>query len=294
MEERTDDIIERYFRNELTGAERQEVEARTDSDPHFREEVELHRKALQAIRLREKEVILAKLSERGRQLDAQAKPAFFRKWGLGGAALVLAVLIGWTWGGGENNSQKPASTPVPATDSKTLLPQPDTSAPERTDTNPAENQPETTPPIVASKQRREQLFAQYFQPYKDETLEPTARGGDELSASQRFALLYWEGQYEAALEQFNKLLDMAQKNDNQLVIKAECLLAIGRAEEAAVLFTQLKANGKTRFAEVVDWHLALALLKSGKMEQAKEALRGAVASTSSPWQVKATSLLERL
>ena len=295
MEDQNADQIERYFRNELTSAERKAFEQRRAKDEAFRQETELHGKARQAIRLKEKAEVLSRLSARGRQLDEQRKPTGrYRPWWLGGGlALLLAAFFWLQWKG--EPSTKTQSPPVvsPQEGTQQAVPPNTEQAPQPAETQPVQKQ-ERQPPVASAKEKQELLFAQYFQPYKDETLEPSVRGDEEPSASDTFQQLYWDGKYQEALAQFENLPPAAKNNDNWLFIQAECLLVTGKAAAAAQLLEAILANDRTRFMPEASWHLALAWLKSGSLKKAKRQLAAVAGDAGSPWQANAAAVLKAL
>ncbi|MBV6439249.1 MAG: hypothetical protein EPGJADBJ_00888 [Saprospiraceae bacterium] len=135
------------------------------------------------------------------------------------------------------------------------------------------------------------LFAANFRPYKDETLEPSRRGATTPTPSERFQQLYWEDKHREALTAFETLGTADQNNDNLLFLKANCLLATSRAEEATTLLEQILRNDRTRFMAEARWYLALSYLRSGRAEQSQNLLRGIASDDASPRQADAKRLL---
>lgn len=295
MEEQDQELIDRYFRNALSATEQAELERRTASDAGFRQELEAQRKARQAVRLQEKKEVLEKLARRGRELDAQEKQnGGRRRWWLPGSLILLLALWAWWQWNGKPAVTKQALPPVlSGQDSTQRIPPPDTPRTTAPPHVPTVKKMENQPP-VASRDTRERLFAAHFIPYKDESLEPSLRGDDPPPPPEKFRQLYWDGQYPEALALFETLPAAAKENDNHLFIKAECLLATGRANEAARLFELILKNDRTRYMEAAAWHLALAYLKTGDMDGAKSRLQRISRSGASPWRADAGALLENL
>ncbi|MCB0598878.1 MAG: hypothetical protein H6557_25870 [Lewinellaceae bacterium] len=295
MEDKDISLIERYFRNELTSAERKAFERRLAQDEAFRQEAELHGKAQQAIRLKEKGEVLSRLSERGRLLDAQKNTAGrYRPWWLGGGFILLLAAFFWLqWNGAPSPETQAPPAVSPQEGTQQAVP-PDTAQVIQPAETPQEKEKERQPPVASATEKQELLFAQYFQPYKDETLEPSVRGDEEPSASDTFQQLYWEGKYREALAQFESLPPAAKSNDNWLFIKAECLLVTGKAAAAATLLEAILAKDRTRFMPEASWHLALAWLKSGSLEKAKGQLAAVAGDAGSPWQANAAAVLKDL
>ncbi|MCB9297297.1 MAG: hypothetical protein H6559_29850 [Lewinellaceae bacterium] len=295
MEDKDINLIERYFRNELTSAEREAFEQRRAQDEAFRQEAELHGKARQAIRLKEKAEIRQMLSERGRLLDTQKNRAgrSWPWWLGGGLALLLGAFFWLQRAGGPSPERQSPPAVSPQESAQPAVPPDTAQAPLPTETPPVKKQ-EWQPPVASTSEKQELLFAQYFQPYKDETLEPSVRGNEEPSASDQFQQLYWDGRYREALAQFENLPLVAKSNDNWLFIQAECLLATGKAAAAVPLYEAILANGRSRFMPEASWHLALAWLKSGSLEKAKRQLAVVAGDAGSPWRANAAAVLKDL
>jgi thioredoxin-like negative regulator of GroEL len=106
--------------------------------------------------------------------------------------------------------------------------------------------------------------------------------------------LYWDGDCRAALTAFDSLSNYAQKNDNLLFLKANCLLEAGRSEEAATLLENIIRNGRSRFTAQASWYLALSRLQTGRRKEAEVLLRRIAADAGSPRQADARSVLRVL
>lgn len=294
MEERNENIIERFFRNELTAAERVAFEGRLLSDTSFQEEVELHRKARQAIRLQEKSNLLKKLSERGKQLDAQ-KPSYNTLWWwLGGSAILLLLFFCWVkWNNPSSSNNQNLNTITKQDSTQLLIPVDTVPSNKPIDTLSTQKQQKERP-IASIQEKQDRLFAQYFKPYQDETLEPSVRGEGAVSPSDKFQQLYLDGKYVEAVAQFENLSSLAKNNDNNLFVKAECLLAIGDASAAAAVYEAILQNDRSRFMDATSLHLALAYLKLGALEKAKKQLGYISRELDPPWQQDADAILKAL
>lgn len=275
MNEEYSELIVRYFCNELTDAERAMFEQRLATDSDFRQEVEAYGKSVQLIRLQGRKELQSELAKQGHKLDSIVKTNQRQIYGVGGLAVVIVVLLAWwLWGG------KPAQpihhSPVEKTNSDTsqgtapVLP--DTSiksdpAPEHQLPQGKPIQPNVVPPATSKNQR---LFAVNFQPYKDESLEPSVRGDGDATPAETFLQFYWDGKYQEALTAFNKL-ELVSKNKGDLqFLKANCLLAGGEVQEAIAVLENLR---RTRFTSEAKWLLALAYLKNEERERAVEVLK---------------------
>ena len=286
MEEQDHELIERYYRNALDDAELAEFRRRLIGDTVFREAVQLHEDALEGIRLEGTAMLRARLAAKGRELDAATdKPGSRRLWWI---IAPVVVLLGawavWRWMQSENSS-----APAPAIENR------DIATPPKTDTVPATvPPPEKQSEPAQKKPDHQKVFAAWFRPYKDPSLEPTRRGDAEQSPSERFQQLYWDGDYRAALTAFDSMGISAKNNDNLLFLKANCLLATGQAAAAGVLLENMLQNDPSRFSIQFGWYLALSRLQTGRIEEAETLLRRIAADPGSSRRADAERLLQEL
>lgn len=279
MQEQDLAYIERYYRNSLDPAELAEFQRRLETDAVFREAVELHRDALEAIRLEGTAMLRARLEAKGRDLDAKA-PVLNRFWIL--PAVLLCILGIWLIIRAPARCNR--TTPPPAQKAASKAP---------VETPPAAPLRKKAGEEPAPKNETgQQLFAVWFKPYRDESLEPARRGASPASPSEQFQQFYWDGNYGAALRAFDALDAGTQNNDNLLFLKANCLLASERDIEANTLLEAIVRNGSSRFRAQAPWYLALARLRAGRRQEAKSLLRAIAADVSSPRRADAQKLLQ--
>lgn len=274
-----DELIEQYFQNALSGEVLRVFEQRLQSDEAFAEAVRLHAAALQAIQLEGSAALRARLRERGRQLDSTARNRKPWLWLLG-VLFLMVVVIGWWF----SRTEKPVPT-LPVQNAPIPIQKTDTSS---TPTTPVETPKAPEEPI------EKKLFAAAFKPYRDPSIEPARRGGENLSPSEQFQALYWNGRYREALQAFNNLSAATQNNDNLRFLKANCLLALGKAGEAEGLLIRVLENNQTRFYDQVAWYLALAQLGNNHNQAARAQLQKIAADARSPRQAEAQQLLQQL
>lgn len=283
MEELDDKLIERYYLHDLSAAELAEFHRRLAEDEAFWEAVHLHADALEAIRLEGIALLRKRLTAKGRELDAQTVRHPGRKWLWVLPALLLCAFAIW----------RLTRTSV---DNLTAPPLP---APNNAPAVPADTLPPATPPhkdvrepAAPAKKNDRQIFAAWFRPYRDESLEPSVRGSDaHPSPSERFQQLYWAGDCAAALPAFDSVGATARNNDNLLFLKANCLLASGRSDEAARILENIIRNGRSRFLAQAPWYLALAQLRAGRRQEAEALLRRIAADPASPRRADARGVL---
>ncbi|MBK8427741.1 MAG: hypothetical protein IPL27_18020 [Lewinellaceae bacterium] len=286
MEDKDTELIERYYRHDLNESELADFERRLTDDVEFWEAVHLHADALAVIRMEGTALLRAGLAAKGRMLDAMAaEPKNRWRWFVVPIVLLLGALA-WWW-----TSQKRASATVPPTEMRNFV------APPVSDTIPAATPatPPQTPAVTRHKTPDNQrIFATWFQPYKDASLEPARRGAAEPAPSERFQQLYWDGDYRSALAAFDLLDPSAQKNDNLLFLRANCLLANNQAEEAGILLETILRNDRSRFMAQASWYLALSRLQTGRRQAAEVLLRQIAADREAPRRADAQRVLRSL
>jgi len=285
MEEQDDKLIERYYLHDLSEAELIDFQRRLKEDEAFWEAVHLHVDALEAIRLEGIALLRKRLTAKGRELDAQNPGKPGRQWLWILPALLLCAFGIWLLLRISQNNNADAKSPVqnnpPVLPADTLPP-----------ASPPENEVREQPVQAVPHER--QVFATWFRPYRDESLESSVRGNEAPSPSERFQQLYWDGDCRAALAAFDSLSNYAQKNDNLLFLKANCLLDTGSGEEAALLLENIIRNGRSRFTTQAPWYLALSRLQTGRRKEAEVLLRRIAADTGSPRRADARGALQAM
>ena len=287
MEEQDDKLIERYYLNELSEAELADFERRLKEDEAFWEAVHLHADALEAIRLEGIALLRKRLTTKGRELDAQNPGKPGRKWLWVLPALLLCAFAVWRL---TRTSVDHPTAPLPAAPNNApAVPPPDTLPPANTPHK------DVREPAAPAKKNDRQIFAAWFEPYRDASLEPSVRGNDAPpSPSEQFQQLYWAGDYRAALAAFDSLGNTARNNDNLLFLKANCLLTVERSQEASALLEGIGQRGRSRYAAEITWYLALAHIHARQTAEARKLLRQLVDDAGSAHKVKAKRLLEAL
>lgn len=255
--------IERYFCGDLTRDELAAFEERIATDAAFRREVEAYEKTVRLVRLEGQKALRSRLAEKGRQLDAVKKIPVHRNRWRAGLAILAAALLAWWFLVKKTETPAPAlpiETPTTDTIQATAPALPDTP----TQDNPAEkpradSTPTSKPPFTKAASEADRLFAAYFQPYKDESLEPSVRGEGDATPEEIFLQAYWDGKHWEALAAFEKM-EPASKNKGDLqFLQANSLVALGRAKAALAVLENLQRN---RFTTEAKWLTALAFLKN--------------------------------
>ncbi|MEK7253330.1 MAG: hypothetical protein AAB316_01185, partial [Bacteroidota bacterium] len=158
--------IEKYFRQELTEAERAAFEQKLATDEAFRQEVALHERALTAIRFDSLWDLKSEFQQREAALRRQKSIA--RKRWL--AALLLSLFFAGGWWFWKRSSEK--TPPVPQTQTtppaQDTLEKQETSPPDTAQILPPGKPAQKNDPPKSPAKRKpdpEKLFADAFQPY---------------------------------------------------------------------------------------------------------------------------------
>lgn len=181
--------------------------------------------------------------------------------------------------------------PAPALpDDRPALPAPPSAPAPGQNTLPPQTAPKPAAPDAGERKNR--LFAAFFVPYKDPGIEPSQRGGAGMAPAERFLDHYWNDRYTEALALFETLDAGDKTNDNLLFVKANCLLATGRAAEALPLLESILRNDRSRYMAEARWYLALAYLKAEQDRKARDLLRDIASDSGSARREDAKRLLQ--
>ncbi len=286
------ELNEKYYRRELTEAERAAFEQRLAADEAFRQAAALHERSMAAIRFDG----LKDLKGRYQEREAAFRQQKNKRPRLGLVAFLLLALLAaawWFWGKSPEK-QAPAPT-LPAqpttTDSLELpvVPPPDTP---RLEPPPVRKEEAKKPPAPKPRKPDAQaLFAASFQPYREASLNPLVRDESRLLPFEQFLLFYWQNKHSQALAAFENISPDTRSSDDALFLKANSLLATGQATEAAALFESILAHGVSGYAGQCRWYLALCFLKKGDWAEAKKQLETLASDADAPRREDALRLL---
>lgn len=135
----------------------------------------------------------------------------------------------------------------------------------------------------------EQLFAEYFTPYQNLL---TMKGDNEVLLES--ALKYYDAKmWDSAVICFEKIREPNQNIQTIRFYEANALLSLGKTPKAERLLLQVIASNDDLFKTLANWYLALALIKSGKKDEATEILK-TLKSETGIYGEKAMDLLNRL
>ena len=292
MEQINQVLIERYFAQELSAAERNEIELRVQQDAQFRQEMAAYKLAMESIKLAQRAELKERFRQRDKVLDRRNKDFNIGRrnnlWMLAAAA-VIAVFIGWQF----------FTNPQQASDQANVNPQDTTgivqNPPVQIDTVKKEESPkkaweEETTPDRSAKSGQE-IFAENFDAYKDDAMDPTSRGNEELTSVEKFQMQYWEGKYEDAVTTYNTLSESQQENDNFRFIYAVALMATKKTKVAAPILADIVQNGITPFKSESVYYLALCHLQNGNFDEAGNNLKAYLADPDAGQKEKARKIL---
>jgi len=278
MEERDQILIERYLAGELTAAEHLDVEQREKEDPLFRQALLDYSIARKALQLKQREELKQRFAKRDAELDKKKpeEPISVRhrfNWLWVAAAIVIALLVwkfllfpdkvGLPSESSFNDSLKIELPPAVISDTlmfrdsgkvKEQLPPPR----------------ELKPDMAANAKKGGELFAAYFEPYKDAMMDPTTRGDEELSQLQKYQKAYWDGEYPKAVELFPQLTPDEQGNDNYRFTYANALLETGKTNQAISIFESIIKNNRSKYVAEAYFGLAMGQLRKENTVQANE------------------------
>lgn len=270
MEERDQILIDRYLAGELSETELHDLQRRRHEDPAFHAELQAAELARKALQLREREALLERFRQRDILLDQKTKgkrPPFINPmWLIGLAAAVALLFIFWKFLFTGSNTVAPIDANAgdslklndpPAVRIDTIQVQDTTRA-----INVGTKAPQKTE-MADAHSKATQLFASYYQPYKDEMMNPATRGEAESKPLEIYQRAYWESDYVNAVNTFPKLDPSMQSTDNFRFSYASALLAIGKTKEAIPVLESIVDHNTSRYRTEARYALALAFLKQG-------------------------------
>jgi tetratricopeptide (TPR) repeat protein len=272
MEERDQILIDRYLAGELSEAELRDLHRRREEDSVFDQEVRSLEEARNALRLKERDALKERFRSRDALLDKK-KPedpvrnrnTMFILWL---AAAILLMVVAWKYLFRPSASKEPViitnedSLDIkypPAVIVDTIQGVDSTSA---TDTK-KEIKPVKKPELAQSSKKGNELFAAYFEPYKDAMMDPSTRGDESLNQIQQFQKAYWDSDYQQAVKLFPGLSDSYRGNDNYRFMYANALMATGKTDQAISFLKEVIEKNTSKYKVEAKYILALALIQKG-------------------------------
>ncbi|MEP6794052.1 MAG: hypothetical protein ABJB16_06980, partial [Saprospiraceae bacterium] len=247
MEQIDQTLIEQYLANELTLTERNEVERRAKDDTQFRKDFTAYKLSLEAIKLSEREELKNRFRQRDKMLDKKNNIQHGGKrvsfWLLAVAAAV-SVMVAWYFIYAPE--QRTIDQANNDTKDSTLF----VNNPPVMDTLKANKpvQPKN-PSRPKSVKPTQQIFAENYEPYKDESMDIASRSDEEdLTPTDKLLINYWEGNYKEAQVAFNNMTPKDKQNDNYRFIYANVLMSLNKTNEAGLILTGVQQNHKSMYA----------------------------------------------
>ncbi|WP_025666866.1 tetratricopeptide repeat protein [Aquimarina megaterium] len=138
----------------------------------------------------------------------------------------------------------------------------------------------------------DELFATYFKPYRN-ILQPVVRSGEHKNMISVAFNAYENGNFKKALDAFDIVLE-TEANDTLQFYKANALLKLNKAKKAIIILEN-RNEIKNSFSEKNHWYLAMAYLKVGQLDKAKEQLELLIKIPDSEYKrTEAKELLKKL
>ncbi|MEN8226788.1 MAG: hypothetical protein ABFS38_01440 [Bacteroidota bacterium] len=125
--------------------------------------------------------------------------------------------------------------------------------------------------VFLINQRGDKILSRFFEPDKDPVIlafNQGTRGGSESGI-----LLYHDGHYMESMDKMSELLE--KEPENQLALLFYLLAAMELDLQEAVLerVLPLSIHADQRLGQSLNWYTSLALVKSGRMEEASTQLQ---------------------
>lgn len=288
--------MERYLAKELTPAEQIEVEQRMRVDGQFKKDLSAYQFAVEAIKLSEREKLKDRFKQRDRMLDKNSNTIDPRKnisirW-LAAASIMSVLVAGYFLYAPDRNIDEAKND---SKDSTRLV----QNLPVKVDTTHANVPKEIIQPSKFKQTKPEktgpQIFAENFEPYRDDAMDPTSRSGnDDLTDPEKFELMYWEGKYPDVILIFKNFKPSQQQNDNYRFLYANALLATHNTEEAKDILAAVTLNYKSIYRTEANFFLALCEIKNEKYIEARKFLKNYLEDPEAVQKEKARKLFKTL
>ena len=303
MEEKDQILIERYLANELSIMEKARFEHRRHTDAEFDREVKAFEEARRALDTVSREGLRNRFKERDKILDKQEKGTLPQKrnntlWMVMAAAALIITMLAWKF-----LFQAGAPT-VPgeqiAKDSTELKKHEVPPAPKQdmADDKGQKRDEEKDDPKSKGKEEKQnpekELYAAYFEPYKDDTMDPNVKRGEEASSLDKFRENYWSGKYGDAVKTFTSLPEDYQRNNNIRFFYANALSKVDRDKEAETILEGIIQRDVSSYISEAHWYLGLVYLKQGKKDMARKEFKYCVENENGYKKKEAQALLNAL
>ncbi len=254
MEEVDIHLIERYLVNEMTPEERSRLESRAQSDPSFRKEMEAYQAVVEGLKMQDSKSLKARLKNLEQIRDKQTRVFTIGKNRNWWIAAAAVLLVGFLGW-------------------KFLFSFFD-------------------PGLKGGS--NDQLYAEYFSPFRQDMTEPLEKGGENLSALEQFNVNYWNARYDLAISGFNAIDSTLKQNDNLKFRYANALIAVDQLDQAQAILEHIISNRQSQYSTEAKWYLGLIALKKGDIPLARSHLQSYRESQDAIRKKDADRLLKRL
>jgi len=147
---------------------------------------------------------------------------------------------------------------------------------------------------TSNNEKYDKLYNEFYTPFRDESLEPSARGDIDTDPIMKFKQLYWNEKYFEATIAYERLQEAAKNNDNLKFQYAMCLLEIKSYKLAESELHHIVKNENTRYYEEAQYYLAVVLIKNQKVKMPKMILDEISNNNLNPYRIMAKSILKKL
>lgn len=283
MNERDQLLTEQYLRNALNEADRLSFEKRLAEDAQFKEEVQLHARALEAVRLHGRDALKQKLAERPL---VPSRRKLLPLW-ITLAVLFVGILLYYGVQKGGNNQRSTTQgfsqdTLVKKAHQDTLLR--------------ASNPDSIQKTVLPETTRFAQLYTEHYTRFEDDQTRRAAQRGPLRSGEPGIASFlyhYQRKEYKEALAVFAQLSEEDRTDGNMRFYYANALMAVGKTATAAGVLDQIQPEDSD-FSNEIHWYAALCALKQGNLQKAKSHLKSLSTTNSKAYKAKAIALLKEL
>ncbi len=290
MEERDQILIERYLSGDLTEAERNDIELRRLGDPLFSQQIAEYEMAKEALKAYQRDELKKRFQRRDEVLDKKTD-----RGSSGGSVIwyilfgvLLVGLISWKlWLSPDKQTNEPPAIEQQQ-DNQELQ---DSMPMQETPKDEIEESPQDN--NRQNEKRYQEIFAENFEPYRDDLVEPTSRG-DDLSAIERMEVAYWNEEYDDVIKIYEELSPAMKQNDNLRFMQANAMMAAGRVKQGAIILSEIIRNGRSKFVGEAHWYLALAYLKSDDVENGRKQLEAYLRLNETKHRTQAEKILKEV
>ena len=295
MQESDLDLIEKYILNLLDDKTKSEFEIRLKSDKALQRELDAYTLAIQSFRTSQKPDIrnhLIELENKIKRKETLIETVKYFLW----SVLVIAIaflmyknFIGDQTHNVSNDLKKQGQEGIKAIESEGSSKMESIHMADSIKIMPKSQKKDAERNNNANKK----LYAMYFKPYADHSLNTETRGGN-YDVMDRYYDAYLSNNFEKTIIIFDSLSQVMQENDNILFIEAIALMGTKEMEDSGKKLTTIIRNNKSRYLMQAEWFLALNFLYKNQIEKSGNLLLQIKNSRNHPYQKNAEKLFEEI